>query len=72
MTLSLSSLDWTALTAGQARTLIGAAERHERRFGRIWNDSGDPADETAWRAAFMLWEDLRVYALCGEKPSAEQ
>lgn len=62
------SLNWSKLTREQARRLIGAASRAEQAAGARFNASGSEADEAAWMEAFTMWEDLRVYAICGEKP----
>ena len=62
------TVDWPTLTQARAARLIGAADQAEKRAAQRWNASDDPADEAAWREAFDLWENLRVYALCGEKP----
>ena len=70
--MTLDSIDWETLTLSQASRLIGAADRREQRLGRIWNDSGLPADEQAWLVAFKLWENLRVFVLCDERPSHEE
>lgn len=64
--MTLDAIDWTTLTQAQARRLIGPADARERALGRRF-DAGE-VDEATWWAAFKLWEDLRVYAICGEKP----
>lgn len=61
-------VDWNTLTEAKARRLVGAANLAEQRAAARFNASGTDSDEAAWLAAFTLWEDLRVYALCGEKP----
>lgn len=62
-------IDWNTITQKQAARLIGAADQAEKRAAQRWNASGDPADEAAWLDAFTVWEDLRVFAICGEKPA---
>ena len=63
------TIDWSTLTRAQASKRIGAADRAERVAAARWNASGTDEDEAAWAEAFKLWEDLRVYAICGEKPT---
>ncbi len=65
------SLNWPKLTQAQAKRLTGAASRNEQTAAARFNASGSEADETAWREAFQIWEDLRVYAICGVKPGEE-
>lgn len=65
--MKLSAINWDTLTEAQARRLIGPADSHEKAKAREF-DAGK-CTESEWLAAFTLWEDLRVYALCGEKPS---
>lgn len=62
------NVDWSVLTQAQARRLVGPASRAEQAAAAKVNDGGD-AEEAAWLVAFTLWEDLRVYAICGEKPA---
>jgi len=62
----LDSINWDTLTREEAQRLIPHADRREQALARLYNDGAD--NESEWMAAFQLWEDLRVYALCGIKP----
>lgn len=66
--MRLDAIDWRTITRAQAARLIGAADQREKAAAARFNDSGAAADETAWLVAFTLWEDLRVFAICGERP----
>ena len=61
-------VDWATLTQAGARRLLGAAERAERKAAERFNATGADADESAMLAAYMLWENLKVFSLTGERP----
>jgi len=66
MVMRLDAIDWATLTRPQASRLIAAADARERALAKRFN-AGE-IEESEWLPALKLWEDLRVYALCGEKP----
>lgn len=62
-------IDWSTITPAQAKRLLAPAARAERIAAGRYNATGSPDDETAMLEAFTLWENLRVFILCGERPS---
>lgn len=66
--MTLDQLDWSKITQAQARRLVPVADRREQAAARVFNESGSDGDEAVWMVAFRLWEDLKVFAICGEKP----
>lgn len=67
--MTLDSIDWRNITQKQAARLIPAANAREQSIGRKYNDG--KASEAEWLMAFTLWEDLRVFAICGERPKQQ-
>ena len=67
----LDEICWPSLTRERASRLVGAADRREQILARTFDASGTDADEAAWWKAFLLWENLRVYSICGVKPDEE-
>ena len=65
-------VDWSTLTRKQAAQRIGAADHAESLAAQRFNETGSPEDEAAWLRAFTLWEDLRVFAICGERPDGSR
>jgi hypothetical protein len=63
-------VDWSTITQAEARRLVGAASLAEKRAAERWDADESVETQAAWDAAFKLWEDLRVFALCGERPEA--
>lgn len=67
--MHLADIDWATLTQAQAKRLVGPADRAEQAAAKRFNGSDAPGIEAVWREAYDLWEDLQVYAICGEKPT---
>ncbi len=69
--ISLDNIDWSTLTRQQAGRLVGGADKREQRLAKRVNaPDADAEDHAAWLAAFTLWEDLRIFIHCGEKPAS--
>jgi hypothetical protein len=68
--MTLQAIDWPTITRAQASRLIPAAARAEAAAAERFEASGTEADEAAMLAAFTVWEDLRVFVICGERPEA--
>ena len=66
--MRLDQINWHTITQTQARRLISAARSCEQAAARKWDASDSTDDEAAWKAALDLEENLRVFAICGEKP----
>lgn len=62
-----ANLDWRTLTRAQAAKLVSPANQREQRMAKAYDRGEITEDE--WWSAFKLWEDLRVYVICGEKPT---
>lgn len=67
--MRLADIDWRTISQAQASRLIGAADNAEKTAAQRFNASGSDEDEAAWRVAFDRWENLRVLAICGERPA---
>ncbi len=65
--MKLNAIDWNTLTRPWAAKMIGAAHRQEQAKARAF-DAG-LIEEAEWWAAFLLWENLRVFAITGERPA---
>lgn len=66
--MAQAPIDWSTLTQAAASRMIAGADRAEQAAAKRFNTSGSKEDEAAWRLAFDRWENLRVFAICGERP----
>ncbi len=64
----LDAFNWETLTQAQARRMVAPAARREQAAAAIFNAQGSKAAYKVWIRAANLEEDLRVFAITGEKP----